>query len=116
MYQQVKVASGLNILLSIWLIVSPFLLGFSAGSALALWDAIVVGVVVLILSWIRMANPESATWISWVSALLGLWLIVSPFVLGTSFIMAVMWDDIIVGIGMVIFGAWAALAAPAAAS
>lgn len=112
--QPAKIPSGLNILLSIWLIASPFLLGYLGMSALAMWDAIIVGVIVLILAWIRFANPASATWLSWVNAVLGLWLIVAPFVLGTSNIAGAMWNDIVVGIGFVVFGVWSALATQSA--
>lgn len=110
MDQQAKVPSGLNILFSLWLIISPFVLAYSGLSMLAMWDAIIVGVIVLILAAIRMANPESSPWLSWINALLGIWLIISPFALGTSHIMAAMWDDVIVGIAFLVFGAWSALA------
>jgi hypothetical protein len=107
---QVKTASWISVLFSIWLIISPFVLAFSGLSALAMWDAIIVGVIVLILSGIRALNPTSSSALSWVSALLGVWMIISPFVLGTSHLTAVMWDDIVVGVAFVIFNAWAALA------
>jgi hypothetical protein len=114
--QQVKVASGLNILFSIWLIISPFLLGYSATNGTAMWDAIIVGVIVLVLAWIRFANPDGGTWPSWVNAVLGLWLIIAPFVLGTSANATIMWNDIIVGIAFVVFGVWSALATRSAAT
>ncbi len=110
MHQQQRIPSGLNILFSIWLIVSPFLLGFAAMSGTAMWDAIIVGVIVLILAIIREASPEGATWLSWVNAILGIWLVISPFILGTSFMAAVLWDDIIVGVAFFVFGLWSALA------
>jgi hypothetical protein len=113
--QSVRIASGLNILVSIWLIASPFLLAYSGLSAVAMWDAIIVGVIVLVLAWIREANPDGAVWPSWVNALLGLWLIVAPFVLGTSGVSAaITWNDIVVGILFVVFGVWSALATHAA--
>jgi uncharacterized membrane protein YtjA (UPF0391 family) len=115
--QSARIASGLNILASIWLIASPFLLGYSGLSATAMWDAIIVGVVVLILAWIREANPRGAVWPSWVNVVLGLWMIIAPFVLGTAAVSgAIMWNDIIVGVLFVIFGAWSALAANTAAT
>ena len=114
MNEQVKLPSGLNILLSIWLIAAPFLLGYAGVSAVAMWNAIIVGVIVLILAGIRLGNPASAPGLSWVNALLGIWLIISPFLLGTSNVAAVMWNDILVGIGFAVFGTWSALATQAA--
>lgn len=111
MSQQVRVASGLNIILGAWLIIAPFVLAFS--DMVALWDSIIVGAVVLILAWIRMANPMSAPGISWVNAILGIWLIVAPFVLGFTAMAGSMWNNIIVGVVVAVLGAWSALATPA---
>ena len=57
MSQQVKVLSGINIVLGAWLIIAPFLL--SSTDMVARWDSIVVGAIVLIVAWIRAANPMS---------------------------------------------------------
>lgn len=64
----------------------------------------------LILSGIRALNPGTSPALSWISALLGIWMIISPFVLATSQFTAVMWDFIVVGVAFVVFDAWAALA------
>ncbi len=116
MDRQVRVASGLSVLFGLWLIVSPFLVGYYRLSNTAMWDAIIVGVIVVILSAIRYFNPMSSTALSWIGALLGLWLIVSLFVLGIATFAGVLWDFIIVGIAFIIFDAWAALVHPAAAT
>ncbi len=48
-----------NVVLAIWLIVSPFVLGFAAHTT-AMWDHIVVGVLVGILAlWTAIATPEA---------------------------------------------------------
>ncbi len=54
---RVKVASGISFLFGLWLIISPFLLGFSTLSRAAMWDAVIVGISVAILSAIRFFNP-----------------------------------------------------------
>ncbi len=108
-YQQARIPSALNILFSLWLIASPWLLGFYNKNLVALWDAIIVGVIVLVLSWIRENNPGSYPWMSWVNAVLGIWLIISPFILGVGAVTGVMVDFIIVGIAFLIFGVWSAL-------
>jgi hypothetical protein len=108
MNQQARMTSGLNVILSIWLIASPFLLSFAG--AFGMWNAIVVGVIVLVLSWLRFNNPATMPWLSWITALLGVWLIASPFLFGMSGVTALLWDYIAVGVGFVVFGAWSALA------
>jgi hypothetical protein len=107
MDRQARVPSGLNVLLSLWLIISPFVLGF-AGST-GMWDAIIVGVIVLVLAFIRYNNPAMPPLLSWINALLGIWLIISPFLFGMASVTTLLWDYIIVGIGYVIFGAWSAM-------
>ncbi len=47
--------------------------------------------------------------ISWIIALLGIWLIISPWVLGFSGDMAAVWNAVIVGIIVLILGAYNAL-------
>ena len=109
-YQQARIPSALNILFSLWLIASPWLLGFYTRSLTALWDAIIVGVIVLVLSWIRENNPASSPWMSWVNAVLGIWMIISPFLLGIAAVPGVMVNFILVGIAFLVFGIWSALA------
>jgi hypothetical protein len=46
---------------------------------------------------------------NWIVALAGLWTLVSPFVLNFSDLTLAMWNAIIVGILLVVFGGWAAL-------
>ena len=113
MDRHVKTASGLAVLFSLWLIVSPFVLGF-AGST-GMWDAVVVGVVVLVLAWIRYANPSGTAVLSWLVALLGVWLILSPYVFGMSGVTTLLWDYFVTGAAFIVFGAWAALTRPAPA-
>ncbi len=116
MESQVKVASGISFLFGIWLIISPFVLGFSTLSMVAMWDAVIVGIIVAILSAIRFFNPMSSPALSWIDALLGLWMIVSPFILAVSGVAGVTVDFVIVGIAFVVFNVWAALVHPVAAS
>jgi hypothetical protein len=44
--------------------------------------------------------------VNWVSLFLGLWLIVSPWLLGFSSISLMKWSDILSGLFLVIINAW----------
>ncbi len=112
MESQVKVASGISFLFGIWLIISPFVVAFSTLSATAMYDAVIVGVIVAILSAIRFFSPGSSTALSWINALLGVWMIISPFVLALSGVAGVMVDFVIVGIAFIVFNVWAAVTHP----
>ncbi len=109
MSAHVRVPSGLIALLSLGLIVSPFLLGF-AGS-LSAWDAVVVGVIALALALIRFIDPLGIPpMLSWIVAMLGIWLIMSPFMFGFTNATGLFNDYMIVGTGYVVLGTWAAIA------
>ncbi len=94
--QSSNVASTINLLAGIWLIISPFVLNYSNLGAGAT-NAVVVGIVVAILALIKMANPE-ATWASWINFLLGLWMIVAPFARGFGSVGTVVGNEVILGI------------------
>ncbi len=108
MNQDVKVLSWITVVLGVWLIIAPFVI--TIPSMVAMWNSIIVGVIVLILSWIRAANPASSPGLSWINAILGLWLIVAPFVLRMASSMSFRWNDIVLGIAVIVFSVWAALA------
>ncbi len=109
MSAHIRVPSGLAALLSLGLIVSPFVLGF-AGS-LGAWDAVVVGVIALVLALIRFVDPLGVPpMFSWIVALLGIWLIMSPFMFGFTSATGLFNDYMIVGAGYVVLGTWAAIA------
>jgi uncharacterized membrane protein len=87
--------SWINIVLGIWVLISPFVLGFGMFPK-PMWNNVATGAAVGILALIRMGAPQQAGW-SWINALLGIWLIISPFALG--FLAGVaLWNNVILGI------------------
>lgn len=106
---QVRWASGLNIALGAWLIAAPFVLGYSDLMA-AVWNDVIVGLVVLSFAWYRTPRPGQAVWLSWTNAVLGAWLIIAPFTLGYSDVMAGVWNDVVVGLIVLSLAIWSAMA------
>jgi len=107
---QVKVASGLNFLAGVWIIISAWVYGaiYTSGSA---WNSIIVGIVIAVLAAIRFFAPRSAVGLSWINALLGIWMIISPWVYGYAATSAGrMWNSVIFGIIVLILGVWSAAA------
>ncbi|HEU4585369.1 MAG TPA: SPW repeat protein [Gemmatimonadaceae bacterium] len=107
---QVRVASGLNFLAGIWIIISAWVYGaiYTSGSA---WNSIIVGIVIAVFSAIRFFSPRSAVGLSWINALLGIWMIISPWVFGYAGTnTARMWNSVIFGIIVLILGVWSAAA------
>jgi hypothetical protein len=85
-------SSWVNILLGLWVIISPFV--FAIHHSSAIWNDVVTGAIVGILALIRWRMHQSG-W-SWLNLALGIWLGISPFVFWLS--SAAMWNNVIVGI------------------
>ncbi len=93
-----------ELVLGIWLAASPWVLQF-ADMELVAWNAWLTGAAVIILSLIELYLPKF--WEELVSVLLGLWLVVSPFVLKFRADETVSWNAILVGLLIVAFAVWA---------
>lgn len=86
-------ASGLNILAGIWLIIAPFVLGYRGSDPY--WNDIVFGAIVAFLALVRATGAYRASELSWINAVIGVWLFVSAFWLDSSG--RASWNDIILG-------------------
>jgi hypothetical protein len=67
-----------DLLLGLAVLASPWLLGFAEVPA-PMWNAVIVGVAIVLLSAFAIAHLEP--WEEWLNIALGLWLIVSSWVL-----------------------------------
>lgn len=85
----------LALALGLWLLVSPWLLGYSALQA-ATWNAVILGVGIAVFAGAALAKP--ASWEEWINLALGVWLVISPWVLGFSDATAATWNQVIVGL------------------
>jgi uncharacterized membrane protein len=106
-----KRAKTLNWLVAVaglWEILAPFILGYSV-TAVAMWNAIIIGVVLIVLAVIAALHEQVSVdrTLDWVNAALGLWLILAPFILGYSAVAAAMWNDIVVGLIVIVLAVWA---------
>jgi hypothetical protein len=103
------------LVLGAWLFFSPWILGFAGaapagaaeavtGPAMNAWNAWVVGAVIAVLAiWAIAAFAE---WLDWVNGILGVWLVVAPWVLGFGGLAAAAWNHVIVGLLVLAFAAW----------
>ncbi len=106
-----KTLSWIIAVAGLWEIVAPFIFGMTATTAF-LWDAIIVGLALVVFGvWAALSNQENTVkYLNWINAVLGLWLIIAPFVLSYSSAATAMWNDIVIGLVALVLGAWAALA------
>ncbi len=86
--------AGINFILGIWLIISPWILNYFTTEAR--WDQFATGIAIAVLALIRYAIPR-ASWASWLAGLAGIWMIIAPFILNYTKT-AAFWNEIIVGI------------------
>jgi hypothetical protein len=80
--QTVAGASGANAVVGVWLVLSPFLLGY--GDEDPVWNPIVAGAAVAAIAGVRVGLARRAHWLSWINALIGAWLFLSGFWLAES--------------------------------
>ncbi|MDF9748151.1 SPW repeat protein [Natrinema salsiterrestre] len=105
-----KWLAGINSLLGLWLIVAPFILEAPTGD---LWNDVIIGSSIVVIgayNYYRATNQQSvSTGGATLNVLLGLWLIIAPFVFGVGG--ALLWSDVIVGVSVASLASYNAYAA-----
>jgi SPW repeat len=107
--RQVITASGLDILAGIWLVLSPFVLGYP-DIANATSNDVIFGILIGILAAIRFFGVYVTASLSWVNAIFGLWILVSPWFLEFYHHPTPLWNNVILGILVMILAGWSAMA------
>lgn len=95
---QARTASGINILLGIWLLVSPWVFGYHSMGTPALLNSVFVGALIAILAASRLASLRTSTGLSAVNLILALWTMTSPWVCGYAANRGGVWDNVILGV------------------
>ena len=76
--------SWLNVLVGIWLFISPWVLGTTSDAATA-WNAWIIGAAIFVVALIALGATASASAAApWVNVVLGVWLFISPWVLRST--------------------------------
>lgn len=82
----------------------PWVIGF-ASEAAPTWNAWIAGIV---LGALAVATLSAfAEWEEWANLVIGLWLIVSPWLLGFMANINAMWTHVILGVLVAAISAWA---------
>jgi hypothetical protein len=95
----------LNLILGIWLFLSPWLLSYSGTNTTASWNAWIFGVALVVFSAIAVSMPQ--TWEEIINLLIGIWMVISPWVLGFTGARSPESNAVIVGILAIVFSVWA---------
>lgn len=101
---------GVSLLAGIWLFFSPYALHYNDLGGIAAWNAIVVGLGVVMASAATLANPyivpDSA------KLVIAAWLVLSPWMLGYSFDThaSAIWNQVTTGIVIGLDSGWVFIA------
>lgn len=85
-----------NMVFGIWLFLSPSILGFGAAGGPAVTNSYLMGLVVAVVSLIALNRPK--LWEERVNLIVGLWLIIAPFILNFNNQTAPTWNHIVIGL------------------
>jgi hypothetical protein len=94
-----------NVLVGLWVATSPWVLGFVDNYYAAMWNALVVGIAIIVLELVDIDWP--AAWEEWLSIALGAWLIASPWVFGFADFRVGLASSVASGIVVIVLAAWA---------
>lgn len=95
--------------LGIWIALSPWILGFFDDLALATWNALVLGALIVVVAALGIDAP--ARWQAAAGIVLGVWAATSPLALGFAAERAATASMFAAGVAVVVLGSWALVSA-----
>src|ERR1700741_1314839 len=93
-----------NLILGLWMIAAPWALKFEAETN-PMWNAVIVGVFIAAIA--LFAFFRVMAWQEWANVALGVWLVISPWIVGFSGLVAALWNAVIVGAVIAVLALWA---------
>jgi hypothetical protein len=97
-----------NLLLAIWLFISPWVLHFYPGASSSMpqaaWNAWILGIVIGVFS--IAALVKARPWEEWVNLIAGAWVFISPWVLGYASTPQALWNALVIGALVFILAIW----------
>jgi hypothetical protein len=108
---QARAASGVNLVLGVWLIVSPWVFDHSGKSAAL--SSVTVGALIALLAAIRLASLHNSAGLCGINLLLAFWTAAAPWIYEYAINTGALWNNIFVGILVAVLAVWSALATDA---
>lgn len=96
-----------NVILGLWMVASPWILGFAAGESLAAPTAWILGAAIVVFAGVAVYMYKA--WEEALTIILGICLFASPWVLGFADQMTPTMNAVVVGLLVSAFGVWAML-------
>lgn len=98
---------GCNLALGVWLFLTPMLFEYAPEAPAAMVNAYGMGLAIIALSVVAVTMPK--VWEEWIAIALGVWLVVSPAVLGFTVHRNETETADFVGLAVIVLAAWAML-------
>lgn len=92
-----------NLVLGAWLFISPLVLAAPPIHTVA-WNAYLMGAIIVIAAICALAAFQP--WEEWLNLVVGVWLLVSPWVMGVPVAGALVWSNVVVGVVVGVLAAW----------
>ena len=92
-----------NALLGVWLVLSPWALGFQ-GNLTVMANVVIVGLLLVAAALGAIFLPRA--WEEWTEGVLGLWLAVSPWALGFSTLESARVTAVATGVVVIVLALW----------
>lgn len=111
--RQATLASSAAVLIGAWLPLAPLVLDYPTildsgveemARGAGVWNDIIVGVLVMVSATVRASAPARAPAVSLVTAVLGGWLALSPFLLGHADVGRALVNDVVSGLALAALG------------
>ncbi|MFC5520057.1 SPW repeat protein [Polaromonas jejuensis] len=93
----------LNALLGVWVILSPWALGYQ-DTTVAMVNAVVIGLALIAAALGAIFVPRA--WEEWTEVVLGAWLVIAPWVLGFSTLYRATLSTVVTGLVIVALALW----------
>lgn len=94
-----------NLVLGLWMLASPWALSHQTEMT-PTWNAVILGILIAAAALVALFRVMA--WEEWVNLALGVWLVISPWILGFSGLATAMWNAVIVGAVVAVLALWAA--------
>lgn len=99
---------GVNLVLGLWLFTSPWILDYAGTTAAG--NAYVMGTGIVVFAAFAAYMPKA--WEEVLNTLLGIWLVLAPFLLGFTAMTGIALHTVVVGVLVTAFAVWAMFSDP----
>jgi hypothetical protein len=101
-----RTASGTNIVLGIWLVISPWVFDYSG--TLAVVSSVLSGFLISILAACRVSEYRLSMGLSGVNLVLAVWTTAAPWAIGYETNIGAVRNNVIVGVAVAVLAIWSA--------